>query len=179
MQFRRFANLMSYSVTDILQWHRMSLSWRKCLGHADCAVWEMQSELELEPRYPLFGGWQVTFTIGYGVPLEDFVFKTKDGLRFLNMTISTPFMNLVVEELTVKVRSLSEVYCLCFHRPKRLVPFYFSVGSLTFLLFATKRTQVLPYLMQVVLPEGSVANSTFTPFTVDEHREVCPTHCSL
>ncbi|CAM6112002.1 unnamed protein product [Calypogeia fissa] len=62
-----------------------------------------KSELELEPRYPIFGGWQVTFTIGYGVPLEDFVFKTKDGLRYLNMTFGSPFANLVVEELTVKV----------------------------------------------------------------------------
>jgi hypothetical protein len=73
--------------------------------YADGLIFGLQSELELEPRYPLFGGWQVTFTIGYGVPLQDFVFKTKDGLRFLNTTFGSPFTNVVVEELTVKVRS--------------------------------------------------------------------------
>ncbi|KAL2609587.1 hypothetical protein R1flu_028160 [Riccia fluitans] len=62
-----------------------------------------KTELELEPRYPLFGGWQVTFTIGYGVPLQDFVFKAEDGRRFLNITFGSPFVNVVVENLVVKV----------------------------------------------------------------------------
>ncbi|KAL3699451.1 hypothetical protein R1sor_017473 [Riccia sorocarpa] len=62
-----------------------------------------KTELELEPRYPLFGGWQVTFTVGYGVPLEDFVFKTEDGRRFLNISFGSPFVNVVVENLVVQV----------------------------------------------------------------------------
>ncbi|BBN19307.1 dolichyl-diphosphooligosaccharide---protein glycosyltransferase subunit 1 (ribophorin I) [Marchantia polymorpha subsp. ruderalis] len=62
-----------------------------------------KTELELEPRYPLFGGWQVTFTIGYGIPLQDFVFKAEDGRRFLNITFGSPFVNVVVDNLVVKV----------------------------------------------------------------------------
>lgn len=84
----------------------------------------MQTELELEPRFPLFGGWQVTFTIGYGVPLEDFVFKTPEGLRFLNMTFGSPFVNVVVEDLTVKVRSWCEleIRCLSFALEMDTIP---------------------------------------------------------
>ncbi|KAL4590068.1 hypothetical protein LXL04_002987 [Taraxacum kok-saghyz] len=40
-----------------------------------------KSELEIEPRYPLLGGWRATFVIGYGLPLQDFLFESSDGKR--------------------------------------------------------------------------------------------------
>ena len=68
-----------------------------------------QSELEIEPRYPLFGGWHCTFTIGYGLPLQDFVFESVDGRRYINLTFGCPLLDTVVDDLTVKV-SLNKVY---------------------------------------------------------------------
>lgn len=62
-----------------------------------------KTELELEPRYPLMGGWSVTFTLGYSLPLEDFVFRTSDGRRALNITFGSSFAEIVVHELIVKV----------------------------------------------------------------------------
>eukprot|EP00897_Mesotaenium_endlicherianum_P008401 jgi/Mesen1/758/ME000110S_11027 len=62
-----------------------------------------KTELELEPRYPLLGGWSVSFIIGYSLPLEDCVFKTSDGRRALNMTFGSPFSELNVDKLVVKV----------------------------------------------------------------------------
>lgn len=62
-----------------------------------------KSELEIEPRYPLFGGWKATFVIGYGVPLEDFLFESSDGRRYLNFTFGCPLVETVVDKLTVKV----------------------------------------------------------------------------
>jgi len=58
--------------------------------------------LEIEPRFPLFGGWQTTFTVGYGLPLEDFVFYS-DGKRFLNITFGSPIEEILIEKLIVKV----------------------------------------------------------------------------
>jgi hypothetical protein len=63
----------------------------------------IQSELEFEPRYPLFGGWHCTFTIGYGMPLQDFLFESEDGRRFANLTFGCPLLNTVVDDLTIKV----------------------------------------------------------------------------
>ena len=63
----------------------------------------MQTELEFEPRYPLFGGWHVTFTIGYGVPLQDFVFRASDGRRFLKFPFGCPLHDVVVNNLVIKV----------------------------------------------------------------------------
>jgi oligosaccharyltransferase complex subunit alpha (ribophorin I) len=62
-----------------------------------------KSELEIEPRYPLFGGWKATFTIGYGLPLQDFLFESADGKRYLNFTFGCPLVETVVDKLTIKV----------------------------------------------------------------------------
>jgi len=62
-----------------------------------------KSELEIEPRYPLFGGWKSTFVIGYGLPLQDFLFESPDGRRYLNFTFGCPLVETVVDKLIVKV----------------------------------------------------------------------------
>lgn len=62
-----------------------------------------KSELEIEPRYPLFGGWKATFVIGYGLPLQDFLFESPDGRRYLNFTFGCPLVEMVVDKLTVKI----------------------------------------------------------------------------
>lgn len=62
-----------------------------------------KSELEIEPRYPLFGGWKATFTIGYGLPLQDFLFESHDGRRYLNFSFGCPLIETMVDDLTVKV----------------------------------------------------------------------------
>eukprot|EP00257_Ricinus_communis_P012235 XP_002534147.2 dolichyl-diphosphooligosaccharide--protein glycosyltransferase subunit 1B [Ricinus communis] len=62
-----------------------------------------KSELEIEPRYPLFGGWKATFIIGYGLPLQDFLFESPDGKRYLNFSFGCPLAETVVDKLTIKV----------------------------------------------------------------------------
>ncbi|KAK9741217.1 hypothetical protein RND81_03G089600 [Saponaria officinalis] len=62
-----------------------------------------KSELEIEPRYPLFGGWRATFVVGYKLPLEDFLYESSDGRRYLNFTFGCPIAETVVDKLTIKV----------------------------------------------------------------------------
>eukprot|EP01018_Ginkgo_biloba_P016536 Gb_37136 [translate_table: standard] len=62
-----------------------------------------KTELEIEPRYPMFGGWQATFTIGYGLPLQDFLFLSADGRRYLNITFGCPFDGVIIDNVIVKV----------------------------------------------------------------------------
>lgn len=66
----------------------------------------LQTLLEIEPRYPLFGGWRTTFTIGYGLPLQDFLFQS-EGKRFLNISFGCSVLDLVIDSLIVKVKSPS------------------------------------------------------------------------
>ncbi|XP_048326357.1 dolichyl-diphosphooligosaccharide--protein glycosyltransferase subunit 1B [Ziziphus jujuba] len=62
-----------------------------------------KSELEIEPRYPLFGGWKATFVIGYGLPLQDFLFESSEGTRYLNFSFGCFLVDTVVDKLIVKV----------------------------------------------------------------------------
>ncbi|CAH9106461.1 unnamed protein product [Cuscuta epithymum] len=62
-----------------------------------------KSELLIEPRYPLFGGWKATFVLGYGVPLNDFLYESANGDRYLNYSFGCPLAETVVDKLTIKV----------------------------------------------------------------------------
>lgn len=62
----------------------------------------LQTVLVIEPRYPLFGGWKTSFTIGYGLPLKDFLFQS-EGRRLLNISFGCPIEDVVVDDLIVKV----------------------------------------------------------------------------
>ncbi|XP_015884116.1 dolichyl-diphosphooligosaccharide--protein glycosyltransferase subunit 1A [Ziziphus jujuba] len=61
-----------------------------------------KTELEIEPRYPMFGGWKTAFTIGYGLPLHDFLFES-EGKRLLNFSFGCPMNEVVIDTLIVKV----------------------------------------------------------------------------
>ncbi|TVU04699.1 hypothetical protein EJB05_47830 [Eragrostis curvula] len=82
-----------------------SIYYRDEIGNISTShLWgdSKKTQLEIEPRFPLFGGWQTTFTIGYGLPLQDFVF-TANGKRFLNITFGSPMEEVLIEKFTVKV----------------------------------------------------------------------------
>ncbi|ERN17120.1 dolichyl-diphosphooligosaccharide--protein glycosyltransferase subunit 1A [Amborella trichopoda] len=61
-----------------------------------------KTELQIEPRYPMFGGWRTAFTIGYGLPLHDFLFES-DGKRFLNISFGSPLDEVAIDNLVIKV----------------------------------------------------------------------------
>ncbi|KAF9597917.1 hypothetical protein IFM89_022560 [Coptis chinensis] len=79
--------------------YRLILLWKIC----DLYSYHVKSELQIEPRYPLFGGWKATFVIGYGLPLQDFLFESSDGRRYLNFSFGCPLVDTVVEKLILKV----------------------------------------------------------------------------
>ncbi|CAH1175780.1 unnamed protein product [Phaedon cochleariae] len=61
-------------------------------------------ELELRPRFPLFGGWQSSYTLGYSVPSYQYLFKAPSGENVLNMRLlDHVFDDMHVEELETSV----------------------------------------------------------------------------
>ncbi|XP_025837393.1 dolichyl-diphosphooligosaccharide--protein glycosyltransferase subunit 1 [Agrilus planipennis] len=44
-------------------------------------------ELELRPRFPLFGGWRTSYTLGYSVPSYQYLFKTDKNQYLLHMRL--------------------------------------------------------------------------------------------
>lgn len=57
------------------------------------------SILELRPRYPLLGGWNYSFTLGWDSPLEDSASYDKSTGRYIvEVPIMTPLAGAVVNE---------------------------------------------------------------------------------
>jgi len=63
------------------------------------------TKLELMPRFPLFGGWKVSFYTGYNLPLDYYLFvDAKDSSSYmLNITFSSNFPVAVIDEIDVRV----------------------------------------------------------------------------
>jgi len=60
-------------------------------------------ELDLRPRFPLFGGWKTHYTIGYNVPSYEYLFFKGDN-HVLNMRlVDHIFDDMLIESASVKV----------------------------------------------------------------------------
>lgn len=62
-------------------------------------------ELDIQTRFPIFGGWQTQFYIGYSVPTELalFQFAEKPSEYHLRVKFNTMFKDVWVEDMSMKV----------------------------------------------------------------------------
>lgn len=62
------------------------------------------SYLELTPRYPLMGGWNYTYSIGYKQPLEDVLRADKGGSKYtLAVPFVTPMKGVATDEVELRI----------------------------------------------------------------------------
>ncbi|XP_055317828.1 dolichyl-diphosphooligosaccharide--protein glycosyltransferase subunit 1 [Sitodiplosis mosellana] len=60
-------------------------------------------ELDLRPRFPLFGGWKTHYTIGYNVPSFEYLFSSGDQYVLKMRVIDHVYDDMVIEKATVKI----------------------------------------------------------------------------
>ncbi|XP_052782111.1 dolichyl-diphosphooligosaccharide--protein glycosyltransferase subunit 1-like [Mya arenaria] len=60
-------------------------------------------EVELRPRFPLFGGWKTKYTIGYNVPSYQYLFNSGDSYGLKMRFVDHVFDDLVIDQLTIKI----------------------------------------------------------------------------
>jgi oligosaccharyltransferase complex subunit alpha (ribophorin I) len=60
-------------------------------------------EVELRPRFPLFGGWQTRYYLGYNVPAYQYLFNKGDKYVLKMRVIDHVFDEFVVDKLNVKI----------------------------------------------------------------------------
>lgn len=60
-------------------------------------------EVNLRPRFPLFGGWKTKYTIGYNVPSYEYLYHNGDSYVLDMRLLDHVFDDMVVDELLVKV----------------------------------------------------------------------------
>jgi len=60
-------------------------------------------ELELRPRYPLFGGWRSAYTLGYSVPSYQYLYKSSNQYVLRMRVIDNVFDDMHVAELETSI----------------------------------------------------------------------------
>jgi oligosaccharyltransferase complex subunit alpha (ribophorin I) len=62
-----------------------------------------QVELELRPRFPLFGGWKTYYTIGYNLPAYQALFSNGNDFMLKMKLVDHVYDDQLIEDLTVKI----------------------------------------------------------------------------
>ena len=60
-------------------------------------------EVDLRPRFPLFGGWKTHYKLGYNVPSYEYLFHSGEQFALKMRLLDHVFDDMVVEELVTKV----------------------------------------------------------------------------
>ena len=60
-------------------------------------------EVELRPRFPLFGGWQTRYYLGYNVPAYQYLYNKADSYILKMRLVDHVFDDFVIDKLTVKI----------------------------------------------------------------------------
>lgn len=60
-------------------------------------------ELNLRPRFPLFGGWKTKYTIGYNLPSYEYLFHSGDDYLLEMRLLDHVFDDMLVDELLLKI----------------------------------------------------------------------------
>uniref|UniRef100_A0A224X9L2 Dolichyl-diphosphooligosaccharide--protein glycosyltransferase subunit 1 n=1 Tax=Panstrongylus lignarius TaxID=156445 RepID=A0A224X9L2_9HEMI len=60
-------------------------------------------ELDLRPRFPLFGGWKTHYVLGYNVPSYEYLYHAGDQYKLKMRVLDHVFDDMVVDELITKI----------------------------------------------------------------------------
>ncbi|XP_046961692.1 dolichyl-diphosphooligosaccharide--protein glycosyltransferase subunit 1 [Vanessa cardui] len=60
-------------------------------------------ELDLRPRYPLFGGWKSHYTLGYNVPSYEYLYHSGNDYLLKMRAVDHVFDDMQVDELVTKI----------------------------------------------------------------------------
>lgn len=60
-------------------------------------------ELDIRPRFPLFGGWKTHYTIGYNVPTYEYLYNSGDDYLLKMRLIDHLYDNMIIEDVTVYI----------------------------------------------------------------------------
>ncbi|KAJ0182757.1 hypothetical protein K1T71_002126 [Dendrolimus kikuchii] len=60
-------------------------------------------ELDLRPRYPLFGGWRTHYTLGYNVPSYEYLYHSGNEYLLKMRVVDHIFDDMQVDELVTKI----------------------------------------------------------------------------
>ena len=60
-------------------------------------------ELDLRPRFPLFGGWKTHYVMGYNVPSYEYLYNSGNDFVLQMRLLDHIFDDMLVEDFTLKI----------------------------------------------------------------------------
>jgi len=60
-------------------------------------------ELDIRPRFPLFGGWKTHYTIGYNVPTYEYLYNSGEDYLLKMRLIDHLYDNMIIEDVTIRI----------------------------------------------------------------------------
>ncbi|KAE9555565.1 hypothetical protein FO519_001236 [Halicephalobus sp. NKZ332] len=103
---RRTKSPIVKSLKAILPNGASDIYYRDQIGNISTSVvrgYKDRIEVEMRPRFPLFGGWKTNYVLGYNVPSTEFLFQA-DGKYGLKVPLIHPLTSdMVIEKAEVQI----------------------------------------------------------------------------
>eukprot|EP01038_Epipyxis_sp_PR26KG_P014596 gene14596-19602_t len=105
-QARRSAQSPSFrNLIAVLPGQANNIYYRDQIGNistSDIRIDDGDIELDIQTRFPIFGGWQTQFYLGYSIPTKIALYLEENRYN-LKFDFFTPFENVWVDEMEIKV----------------------------------------------------------------------------
>ncbi|KAK6028631.1 ribophorin I [Ostertagia ostertagi] len=92
--------------TTILPASAKDIYYRDEIGNISTSSVRLRAdsvEVEIKPRFPLYGGWRTSYVIGYNVPSFEYLYNKGNEYALKMRVLDHVFDNAVVEKLTTKI----------------------------------------------------------------------------
>jgi oligosaccharyltransferase complex subunit alpha (ribophorin I) len=94
------------SFKTILPGRASDIYYRDQIGNISTSIVNTKTdkvEVELRPRFPLFGGWRTNYVLGYNIPTAEFLFSSGSEYALKVRLVDHIFDNVVIDKLRVKI----------------------------------------------------------------------------
>ncbi|KAB0368480.1 hypothetical protein FD755_019514 [Muntiacus reevesi] len=95
---RSFKTILPASAQDVYYRDEIGSIYTRHLLTLDDSV-----EMEVKPRFPLFGGWKTHYIIGYNLPSYEYLYNLGDQYMLKMRLVDHVFDEQVIDSLTVKI----------------------------------------------------------------------------
>nr|CAG4640798.1 EOG090X04O4 [Eulimnadia texana] len=95
---KNFKTVLPALATDVYYRDEIGNISTSNLRETDDAV-----ELELRPRFPLFGGWKTHYVVGYNVPSYEFVYSSGDQYVLKMKVVDHVYDNMYIEDALIRI----------------------------------------------------------------------------
>ncbi|CAP26595.1 Protein CBG05717 [Caenorhabditis briggsae] len=94
------------SFTTVLPAQAKDIYYRDEIGNISTSAVRIRADsvdVEIRPRFPLFGGWKTSYIIGYNLPSEEYLYTKGNQYALKTKLFDHVFGDVVVEKLRTKV----------------------------------------------------------------------------